>query len=301
MGKWAIQNTNMVCSDDDTTTASEGFVAEVEEVMRSCGGAVQGIREPATTVGSNHDAETRSTYLNRANDGFVFFDDGGYTMGPLSIGQGKSEDFLSCLVLPSKDPDGRTQRVVFGFGDSNEEIFNGTGPLSHTVTLRTKQRFGDTALGSNSSEDDDIETTANCFIEEITRIIRCRMPTEGQPWMLQRAKWESLVPVLPKENDDGNPEETSSSSSSSTDSRNPLVWATAESLHEFYRRLGTTASNMGDSSDDGIVVQTAFACTKSNTLQILARHYQRSSSDTGNDSATLKAILRVEANIRFNC
>lgn len=40
----------------------------VEEVMRSCGGAVQGIREQAVM-----DQEKKEgLYLNRANDGFIF-------------------------------------------------------------------------------------------------------------------------------------------------------------------------------------------------------------------------------------
>ena len=192
VGKWAIETTNK----DDTIT-SNAFVAEVEEVMRSCGGAVQGIREPATGTSSGEEA-TCSTYLNRANDGFVFFDDGCYTMGPISIEQSKGEmdgdDFLSCLVLSEKDPEGRTQRLVFEFGDENEQIYKGNGMLSPDITLRTKQRFGDTSLGVNEDKTETTTTPNCCIIEDITRIVRCRMPSEGQPWMLQRAKWETLAP-----------------------------------------------------------------------------------------------------------
>ena len=57
----------------------------VEEVMRSCGGAVQGIREPfiVTTTNENED-DKAGLYLNRANDGFVFYDHGDYSLGPVN-------------------------------------------------------------------------------------------------------------------------------------------------------------------------------------------------------------------------
>lgn len=307
VGKWAIEKINTVCGDDATSNV---FVAEVEEVMRSCGGAVQGIREPATgnSSGEEADAETSSKYLNRANDGFVFFDDGCYTVGPLSIEQSKGEssgeDFLSCLVLSEKDTEGRTQRHVFEFGGVTEQIYEGSGLLPHDATLRTKQRFGDANVSVTSPKDDNKETTPNyCVIEDITRIVRCRMPSEGQPWMLQRAKWETLLPVVVQEKDDDQKQSSSStepSASTNTDSWKPLVWASAESVQEFYKRLGTTASNMGDSSDGGIVVHTAVACPKSNNLRLLARHYQNSTENT-NDFATLRGILRVEATARFDC
>ena len=298
VGKWAIETTTI-----DGATTSNAFVAEVEEVMRSCGGAVQGIREPAATGKSSGEEATSSTYLNRANDGFVFFDDGCYTMGPISIEQGMGEmggdDFLTCLVLSEKDPEGRTQRLVFEFGDANEQIYKGNGMLSADITLRTKQRFGDTSLSAN---DDKSETTTKpngCVIEEITRIVRCRMPSEGQPWMLQRAKWETLAPVgVQGEDDEG--KQSTSGAETSTSSTEPLVWASAESAQEFYKRLGTSASNMKDSSVGGIMVLTAVACPKSNTLRLLARHYQ-SSADSSKESATLSAILRVEATISFDC
>ena len=49
-------------------------IFEVEEVMRSCGGAVQGVREKEGAL-----------YHNRADDGFVYFGCGTYSSGPLSL------------------------------------------------------------------------------------------------------------------------------------------------------------------------------------------------------------------------
>ena len=54
-------------------------VSDVEEVMRSCGGAVQGIREiPLSNELRCSNGDYR-TYHNRADDGFVYFDCGSYT------------------------------------------------------------------------------------------------------------------------------------------------------------------------------------------------------------------------------
>ncbi|KAJ1445045.1 hypothetical protein M885DRAFT_551140 [Pelagophyceae sp. CCMP2097] len=45
--------------------------AAVEEVMRACGGAVQGVSEARADAGA-------ALYLNRADDGFCYFDDGSW-------------------------------------------------------------------------------------------------------------------------------------------------------------------------------------------------------------------------------
>ena len=326
VGKWAIGSIATITKRREEAV----LVADVEEVMRSCGGAVQGIREPATAAtridsGNKKEEEqqqqeetieTSSTYLNRANDGFVFFDDGCYTMGPLSIQQHSEEtaeadcDFLSCIVLPEPDSEGRTQRLVFGFG-SKKELFDdgGGGLLPHittTTTVRTKQRFGDSATSSNNSNPEGEEATPAaestvCFIEEITKIVRCKMPGgESQPWMLQRAKWETLLPQLDEELEQSSDCDDGTTSSSSTVMK-PLFWVTSEPLQDFYERLGTTATSMGDDSSEGggIVVQSGVACPNSNTLRLLARQYK--SSPSTNDAPALCGILRIEGKVRFDC
>eukprot|EP00966_Prymnesium_polylepis_P181631 4207200-Prymnesium_polylepis.1 len=50
----------------------------MEEVMRSCGGAVQGLREV-------REARENPLTLNRADDGFCFFDDGTWAQAPDSL------------------------------------------------------------------------------------------------------------------------------------------------------------------------------------------------------------------------
>ena len=56
---------------------------EVEEVMRACGGAVQGIREMPLFHRQNEYKEEDRLYHNRADDGFIFMDNGSYTSGPV--------------------------------------------------------------------------------------------------------------------------------------------------------------------------------------------------------------------------
>ena len=60
----------------DGATSGVPCTAVVDEVMRSCGGAVQGVR-----VGDG-------PLLNRQDDGFCFFDCGSWTQGPTKIADG---------------------------------------------------------------------------------------------------------------------------------------------------------------------------------------------------------------------
>lgn len=64
----------------------DGAVFDVEEVMRACGGAVQGVKEGAL-------------YHNRADDGFLYFPCGSYSAGPASL-QAEGE-LVSSLSFPS--------------------------------------------------------------------------------------------------------------------------------------------------------------------------------------------------------
>eukprot|EP00592_Proboscia_alata_P025659 CAMPEP_0194441470 /NCGR_PEP_ID=MMETSP0176-20130528/121827_1 /TAXON_ID=216777 /ORGANISM="Proboscia alata, Strain PI-D3" /LENGTH=140 /DNA_ID=CAMNT_0039266879 /DNA_START=53 /DNA_END=472 /DNA_ORIENTATION=+ len=69
-----------------SSTSNNSF--EVEEVMRSCGGAVQGIRDLCIATDSDANTNDNETvYHNRADDGFVYLDCGSYTSGAVSIFQ----------------------------------------------------------------------------------------------------------------------------------------------------------------------------------------------------------------------
>jgi len=297
VGKWAI---------DGGTTPGRVRVASVEEVMRSCGGAVQGIREPAGTKEVDDDEDesssSSSTYLNRANDGFVFFDDGSYTMGPISLQTKEANKFLSCLVLSEKDFEGRTQRMVMDFGlasaaEDKDQLDNSSSvqhtTAASTATMRTKQRFGDEIAVSSGMGKNDRDNTV-IEMEEITRIMRCRMPSEGQPWMLQRAKWETLVPSTKDDEqqtiavESDSDEDDASSKEQNNDS---IWWAMSEPTLEFFERLGLPMA------DEGTMIHSGVGCPKTNTLRLLARQYQ--SSNNGGDNLTLCGILLIEGRVKF--
>jgi hypothetical protein len=327
VGTWAIKD----------SASAVVKVREVEEVMRSCGGAVQGIREPSDLQGE----EPTSTYLNRANDGFVFFDDGSYTMGPLSIelnngdndkrGMNDEASFVSCLVLPQTDGEERKQRLTLSFGKSGG-VLNKSGDsllLPHTATMRTKRRFGDPPIeqptpidtgslceensssSSSSSSNDESAIPAAAFtIQEITRIVRCRMPSEGQPWMLQRSKWETLLPEREESiacddalnNEDAG--EMDNKENLSPRSKSTLLrWMVSEPTEAFFERLGTASEAVVPYSSEsgGIVVQCGVACPSSRNLWLLAREYrQRSDGLEQQQTASLCGILRVEGKVRFD-
>lgn len=64
--------------------------SSVEEVMRSCGGAVQSVKELREDGGE--------VCFNRADDGFTFFDDGSFVHGPVEV---FSEEGLDQFGAPS--------------------------------------------------------------------------------------------------------------------------------------------------------------------------------------------------------
>ena len=87
-------------------------VDEVQEVMRSCGGAVQGAREVPLGLGRREGEEEKEEdggvgegrYHNRADDGFVYFDCGSYSAGPVQLGKGNGrngEEVMGSLAFSS--------------------------------------------------------------------------------------------------------------------------------------------------------------------------------------------------------
>lgn len=77
----------------------------VSEVMRSCGGAVQGVRESLQGGGE--------VYLNRQSEGFSFFSSGSYTQAPACLGDSVGGDFggLGLSVCLSHS-DGQRRRLL---------------------------------------------------------------------------------------------------------------------------------------------------------------------------------------------
>mmetsp|Transcript_7772 Transcript_7772/g.14652 ORF Transcript_7772/g.14652 Transcript_7772/m.14652 type:complete len:314 (+) Transcript_7772:52-993(+) len=155
---------------------------QVEEVMRSCGGAVQGIREE-TNMSSSNIGE--SMYLNRADDGFVYFDCGTYTKCPTQLQL--LEDHIPAslseedsIILPivasisfSTQP---KSRLVFDMATDS------CIPLIKSIGLATCETQSTTDVGNKKLNVPDITWGKETI---------CRMEHGDQPWVLQRAKWEA--------------------------------------------------------------------------------------------------------------
>lgn len=146
----------------------------VEEVMRSCGGAIQGVREVA--LSGSTDTKEDGVYLNRAHDGFVYWPCGSYTSGPVDIPQdGDTSSFLTSLQI------GSNTRVVIEYQLQQQERLSGTRVffLSKNAEISTPQLI---LFETPSSQFSQIDWNDQS---------KCRMPSPSHPWNLQRAKWEA--------------------------------------------------------------------------------------------------------------
>jgi hypothetical protein len=197
----------------------------------STGGAVQGIQEP---LGDD------SFYLNRANDGFVFYDHGCYTCGP--VNRKDCNFYLSNLMIGNS-------RIVMS---SNSDQDVSLPELTVTFQRRT---FGETQNGSPPIQ---LESDPHSLNVDFTSKIMCSMPSAGHPWMLQRAKWER---------------EKSKAVEGATieaQSLDPKIkcWSLSQPASEFFDWIG-----MSDKQGEGVVVQMGLACEATSVVSVVARHY----------------------------
>lgn len=198
---------------------------EVEEVMRTCGGAVQGIRElPLSVIGCDSTSGER-TYHNRADGGFVYFDDGSYSAGPerwdwsVADGSAGEKHMMASLAFPDR----RRAWLALKLAEASEAArdCNSLHQLSGLRMLELSRPISSDDGRSNNNNLGPVPSTPpGVRWEEIHRV---RMPNANQDWSLARAKWEKQV-VESNENE-GAPEEAP------TDSKGQLMgWSFIESI-----------------------------------------------------------------------
>lgn len=250
--RFDVFSENLVCS----WTSPEDVASPVEEVMRSCGGAVQGMREP--TIGNSlqddDDSGKTGVYLNRANDGFLFVDDGSYTFG--SVAWEGSELFMGNFMV------GKSRLRLSCSLSPKEENDDGTN-IDATFLRKT--------FGGLDVKPSMVETTADpsSITPQFCEIIRCSMQSANQPWMSQRAKWErKKVDVTKEQSIDS--EETEEESK--LDER-VICWCLSQSASEF-SDWTNNASLLTTTGSEGSVVQMGIVCRDTSTVQVLARHYR---------------------------
>jgi hypothetical protein len=147
-------------------------VQVAEEVMRSCGGAVQGVREiPFASC----------VYLNRADDGFVFFDCGTYTLGPVTLSETSSPSFTTSLALSTNS------RVLLSCSlDANEK--RAQSQIAASRLYRVSFGHDGSSLRPEDFRVNVAEPSCNDIFWQ--KQLQCFMSSPGQSWALQRVKWE---------------------------------------------------------------------------------------------------------------
>lgn len=187
---------------------------------------MQGLREPVN--------DQDSIYLNRANDGFVFFDNGCYTYGPIKRQEEDDDDkYLQSLMVGNF----KSRVVMFG---------NGQGDESSAILQWKKSGslFDEKSLPKIETEFDPCAVQAD-FVETIM----CSMASPMQPWMLQRAKWQKVT-------FDTHLKSSSEEEYTSLDDSRIRCWSLAQSAAEFYNWLWPT----DDTKEEGTVVQAGTLC-----------------------------------------
>ena len=175
LGEWHWQEEEEQDEGNDSSSMVHVKAESVQEVMRSCGGAVQGMREVPSILSSsaNEKSNEEGYYLNRANDGFVYFDkDGSYSCGPVQLNsEGEDAPWISSVSF------GKTRMILAQEKGNCERLQvhrKYAGEPSVAVTDETLLR-----------------TIPGTVVWD--EIVRCRMPSISQPWMTQRLKWERYL------------------------------------------------------------------------------------------------------------
>ena len=244
----------------------------VQEVMRSCGGAVQGIREIPSGIPSSSSSSSSSSsgpaatdekegyYLNRANDGITYFDkDGSYSCGPVQLepndGTGDTT-WISSLAFGKA-------RLILARNEAHRQ----------QLTVFRKSALEESLASSENDKNILPSIPENIVWMEV---VRCRMPSITQPWMTQRLKWERFV----------NTKEVKSSTDetieSSTTIDSWLLEGRASELPSLEAACAMESSNL--------LWSAGGICTKTGILKSITREY--SSMD-----GSLKSIAWLQGSI----
>mmetsp|Transcript_16440 Transcript_16440/g.25462 ORF Transcript_16440/g.25462 Transcript_16440/m.25462 type:complete len:306 (+) Transcript_16440:79-996(+) len=239
------------------TRASPTEKHEVEEVMRSCGGAVQGVRELSPSL----DANEEKIYLNRADGGFVYVDDGSYSFGPEKLDLTDETMVMASLAFTGSQRGWLTAKL------SSED-----GMLPQSTVLEMFRPIS--SVTEKVAVVENLEQDASVPSINWKRIQRVRMPNSSQPWVLARAKWEQQT--LPDE----------ASNDDDQSGTGPLMgWS-------FVETIGSKENVFGDivGSESSFCVHMTAICQES----AVARSTTRCYDSTG----LLKGVAFLEGRVR---
>mmetsp|Transcript_16690 Transcript_16690/g.43663 ORF Transcript_16690/g.43663 Transcript_16690/m.43663 type:complete len:274 (-) Transcript_16690:301-1122(-) len=151
------------------SAGSSSSSATVSEVMRSCGGAVQGVRETGGGAG---------VYLNRADDNFAYFDDGSFTT---------TSDDGSITVCLAHSRDWR-RRLDFKVGPDFT--------LAGAPTIALQRRVPTDSPAPTVDEMDEVEVEVaergGCFDGDV-EVLEQISGKGARPWVFMRVKWTTQL------------------------------------------------------------------------------------------------------------
>ena len=249
--RFDIFSEQLVCSWN--AGSSEDNKVAVEEVMRSCGGAVQGIREQAVAW----EDEKNGLYLNRANDGFVFFDSGSYSLGPTSV-SATSDDLLVGNFMF-----GKTSRLLLTCSLPGADVFMDVNNMEHQYLRKT---FGGSDLSVPTIEWMATSPSDDSLPVAFSSIIQCSMPAPGQPWNLKRAKWS----------------QSGTCNENAVAPSQLLCWICDQPASTFLEWAHLAPSSLGagglEQVDRGRVFHMGALCEATGSFQSLARIYREDGS-----------------------
>jgi len=254
--------------DGSNTNRKRG---EVEEVMRSCGGAVQGIREiPLLLPPSPRDGDYVGhppKYHNRADNGFLFFNCGSYVSLPIDSlavsSSGVPFNSIMCnLSFPIMQCPEQKIRVVLTTSPSSFQVLvrndGSTSRFKKNTSAKKKKGEGD------DENENDSNFSGRGIMQPLTRPpdsvqwekgIFCRMSFPEQPWILQRALWErySREVVDSGDNNDilyGNRNDVSSSTPDEQHPNKRYQTVVNPNMLESWITTFNADDNNSDNSDD---------------------------------------------------
>ena len=252
VGPWYCQHQWTTSTSTATTTTTTPQLFHVEEVMRSCGGAVQGIREIAmnsTTTAT----QAQGQYLNRADDGFLPMNDASYTWGATQLPISKEEDNTPAEFATS---------IAW---DKNLRLFltNANVVAQSKMMMLQRKQNASVSYFIQPFPDNDNKFSMITW----THHVRCRMPSDTMPWMVPRLQWEECH--TPPEH----VKEPSSSSSSSSSTiffgQSPTIMTTQQLAHDW----NVPNSCWTNQSAGSIVIWSAVACH--DEIRATGREYYR--------------------------
>jgi hypothetical protein len=175
-------------------SGSASVSAEVTEVMRSCGGAVQGLRECPLPSNMLHNGDA-GVYLNRANDGFVYWNCGSYSLGPVKLPMNgeKRNDTTELYFLSSIQLD-KNERMVLECRLEKSGITEPTAYLLQKRASQTSQvetcasRLVNLEVSPHLSAQIGLDSSIDWH-----QHLKCRTTVPGTAWNLKRAVWEQAT------------------------------------------------------------------------------------------------------------